>query len=271
LPLPSNLQLSPRIASPVFGLGLLQAISEKDILAHADEQDANHDGISGKPNYVYNYIAKNTELGRFGWKANQPNLLQQVAAAYNGDMGITSFVFPQENSYQQVQYDHLLDETEISDSLLHAVSFYIQTLAVPAARNMKNLSVQNGLKLFNQIGCNMCHVNNYTTATDIRLPSASNQRIKPYSDLLLHDMGEGLADYRPDYRATGYEWRTPPLWGIGLTAIVNGHTNFLHDGRARSLEEAILWHSGEAENAVNQFKALRKNEREDIILFLKNL
>lgn len=269
--LPSGIMLSPRVASPVFGLGLLEAISENDILSNADENDANQDGISGKPNFVWNVVEQKATLGRFGWKANQPNLLQQTAGAYNGDMGITSFIFPQESSFGQIQHDNLNDDVEISDSLLHAVEFYVRTLAVPARRNITNENVKKGKQLFMQAKCNACHIESMKTAVNVAFPAISNQTIHAYTDLLLHDMGNDLADNRPDYLANGNEWRTPPLWGIGLTKKVNGHTQFLHDGRARNLTEAILWHGGESENSKNEFKKMSKQERESLIKFLESL
>lgn len=271
IPLPAGVSLSPRVASPIIGLGLLEAIDEYDLLALADENDVNQDGISGRPNYVWNVMENRTTMGRFGWKANQPNLLQQVAGAYNGDMGITTFVFPAENSLNQAQYDFLNDDAELSDSLLHHVAFYVRTLAVPARRNVNNPEVKHGKTLFIESGCGKCHTPTHVTKVDVSFPAISNQTIRPYTDLLLHDMGEGLADNREDYLANGREWRTPPLWGIGLTQKVNGHTNFLHDGRARNLMEAILWHDGEAKNAMQSFIKMSYNDRKALLQFLESL
>lgn len=271
MPFPADAMLSPRVAAPVFGLGLLQGISEADILANADEQDVNRDGISGRPNYVWDVANAKTVLGRFGWKANQPNLLQQTAAAYNQDIGITTSIFPRENSWGQPQYDNLVDEPEITDSILHSVEFYVRTLAVPGRRNVADAVVQEGKKLFLQAGCNSCHKSDMRTAVDVSFPALSNQLIHPYTDLLLHDMGDDLADNRPDFLATGNEWRTAPLWGIGLTQKVNGHNNFLHDGRARSLMEAIMWHGGEALSTKNKVKAMSATERNALLAFLGSL
>lgn len=268
---PSNAMLSPRVAPPVFGLGLLEAIAKEDILASADPNDTNKDGVSGKANYVWNIKKQKMTLGRFGWKANVPTILQQVAAAYHGDMGITSSLFPKESSYSQPQYDALKDDHELSDSLLHSVAFYIRTLAVPARRNVTATEVQYGKEIFTAVGCAKCHTPTMRTAVDVSFPAISNQVIHPYTDLLLHDMGEGLADHRPDFKANGREWRTPPLWGIGLTQTVNGHHTFLHDGRARSLMEAILWHGGEAAASRNKVKALSKSDRKALIAFMKSL
>ncbi len=268
---PGNALLSPRVAAPVFGLGLLEAISANDILAKADENDANNDGISGRPNYVWDAVNNQTALGRFGWKANQPSLLQQVAAAYNGDIGITSSIFPTETSFEQTQYDNLADDYELKDSLLYSVEFYVRTLAVPVRRNLNTPQVQQGKQLFAGAGCANCHAPDMRTAVNVSFPQLSNQLIHPYTDMLLHDMGNGLADNRPDFLATGNEWRTPPLWGIGLTQKVNGHNNFLHDGRARNFTEAIMWHGGEATAAKNNVNVMSSSERAALIKFLESL
>lgn len=268
---PAGALLSPRVAAPVFGLGLLEAVSDADILSRADETDKDQDGISGRPNYVFNYVTGQTSLGRFGWKANQPSLLQQVAAAYNGDMGITTSVFPRENSLGQPQYDGRDDDIELNDSLLHSVEFYVRSLAVPARRRLNDPQVQRGKQLFAEASCNRCHVPDMRTAVNVAFPEISNQLIHPYTDLLLHDMGEELADGRPDYLASGSEWRTPPLWGIGLTQKVNGHNNFLHDGRARNLLEAVLWHGGEAAASRDKVKAMPASDRAALVKFLESL
>ncbi len=269
--LPGNVMISPRVAPPVFGLGLLEAIDENDILLAADENDANGDGISGKANYVWNVLEQKNTLGRFGWKANNPTVLQQTAGAYSEDMGITSYLFPVETSFGQSQYDNRNDEVEIPDTLLRAVSFYIQTLAVPARRDADVASVKLGKLLFQEAQCSSCHTPKMKTAVNVAFPEVSGQTIFPYSDLLLHDMGAALADNRPDFLANGNEWRTPPLWGIGLTNKVNGHNNYLHDGRARSLLEAIMWHGGEAEGSKNKFASFSRSERDALIRFLESL
>jgi len=269
--LPGDLMMSPRIAPPVFGLGLLEAIDEVDILALADVDDTNGDGISGKPNYAWNVAKGNKTLGRFGWKAANPSLLQQSAGAYNEDIGITSFIFPSESSHGQSQYDGLADEYEVSDSILHAVEFYIRTLAVPARRNADHEDVLAGKKIFVDAKCAVCHVPRLRTKTDVSFPEISNQVIFPYTDMLVHDMGPDLADNRPDFDANGQEWRTSPLWGIGLTRVVNGHQNFLHDGRARTLTEAIMWHGGEAAQSKEFVITLSKADRDALIKFLESL
>jgi CxxC motif-containing protein (DUF1111 family) len=269
--LPGGVMVSARMATPVFGLGLLEAIDESSILNKADEADSDGDGISGKPNYGYDIMSKTVKLGRFGWKAAQPTIIQQSAAAYVEDIGVTSFIFPSESSWGQSQYDNKNDDHELGDSTLYAVAYYIKTLAVPGRRNANDATVKNGKLLFTSIGCAKCHVASYTTGTDIAFPEVSNQLIYPYTDLLLHDMGDELADKRPDFKATGNEWRTAPLWGIGLTTTVNGHNNFLHDGRARNLTEAIMWHGGEANNAKQKYESLSKSSREAILKFLGSL
>ena len=270
-PLPEDVELSPRVAPVVFGLGLLEAIPEETILTIADEADINEDGISGRPNYVWDTVEKQYKLGRFGWKANQPNLLQQVASAYHDDMGLTTSLFLLENSYGQTQLKENSTIPEISDEILDVVTFYVQTLAVPARRRVDNPEVMYGEQLFAQAQCSSCHIPTLRTGVLKGVPSVSNQTIHPYTDLLLHDMGPELADNRPDFHANGREWRTPPLWGIGLVRTVNGHTNFLHDGRARNLMEAILWHGGEAEKSREITLQMSKTERDALIAFLESL
>ena len=270
-PLPDDVEISPRVAPVVFGLGLLEAIPESTILALEDEDDQDGDGISGKANYVWDVQENELNLGRFGWKANQPTLLQQVASAYHDDIGITTSLLPRENSAGQLQHDGRGDDPELIDEILDVVTFYIQTLAVPARRNVDDPIVQRGEELFESAKCTGCHIPTLQTGTLSDVPEVSNQTIHPYTDLLLHDMGPGLADNRPDFLAGGSEWRTPPLWGIGLIKVVNGHTNFLHDGRARGLLEAILWHGGEAEQSREAVQNMSASDRDALIAFLESL
>lgn len=268
---PANAMLSPRIATPVFGLGLLEAIPENNILALQDINDSNNDEISGKANYVWDPTSNQLKIGRFGWKAGAPNVLVQCAGAYVDDMGITNYVFPNETGANQFNgQDGLNDDPEISNAILDQVTFYCKTLAVPAPRNLNNQSVRDGAKTFEQIGCISCHTPKQQTGF-YPIAGLSNQTIFPYTDLLLHDMGEGLADNRPDFLANGNEWKTRPLWGIGLTQVVNGHTHFLHDGRARNITEAILWHGGEAQTTTNKFKQLSTKDRNDLLIFINSL
>ncbi len=271
MPMPAGVMLSARMATPVFGLGLLEAIPENDILAKADENDYDGDGVSGKPNYGFDVISNTFKLGRFGWKAAQPSIIQQSAGAYVEDMGVTSFIFPNESAASQLQYDNKNDDHELGDSTLYAVAYYIKTLSVPGRRNANDATVKKGKELFIATGCAKCHTPKQQTSVDIVFPEVSNQTIFPYTDLLLHDMGDDLADNRPDFKASGAEWRTSPLWGVGLTTIVNGHNNFLHDGRARSLTEAIMWHGGEAENIKKNYAALSKINRDALLKFLSSL
>lgn len=267
---PGDVQTSPRSSLPVFGRGLLEAISEATLDSLSDPADANQDGISGRVNRVWDFAAYQTAVGRFGWKAGNPSVLQQNAGAFHQDMGLTTSIFPHESSAGQTQDDSLADDYEISDQSLSDVTFYVQTLGVPAPRDLGNAIVAQGNEIFHAARCAACHVPDLYTG-DFPVAEVANQKIHPYSDLLLHDMGEGLADGRTEFLADGNEWRTPPLWGIGLTRIVQGQTFFLHDGRARSLEEAILWHGGEAEYSREYYCGLPRADREALIKFLEAL
>ncbi|MEM8887438.1 MAG: di-heme oxidoredictase family protein [Bacteroidota bacterium] len=271
--LAGDIQISPRVGNQVIGLGLLEAIPEESLLEYSDPSDQDGDGISGRPNLVWDFQQQRTVMGRFGWKANQPDLFQQTAAAFNGDIGITSPLFPDENCLPNQSCDSLPNggNPEIPLDDLEKVVLYVSTLAVPARRDWEEPDVLKGKSFFNKIGCSSCHVPKFKTGQHPRFEALSDQTIRPYTDLLLHDMGEGLADNRPDFEATGQEWRTPPLWGVGLFNTVNGHTFYLHDGRARNLEEAILWHGGEAEQSRERFKNLSSIERDQIIQFLESL
>jgi CxxC motif-containing protein (DUF1111 family) len=272
--LPERVLFSPRVAPPVFGLGLLEAVPEEEILAHADEQDADHDGVTGRANRVWDVISGETRLGRFGWKANQAGLRQQNASAALGDIGLTSRLFPRQNVAEgQIAAAAAPGggDPELKDDFFEKLTFYTRVLAVPAARHTEDPLVRSGARLFEVIHCASCHRPTLRTGAYPDVPQLSNQVIHPFTDLLLHDMGPALADGRPDFLASGSEWRTPPLWGIGLTEVVNRHTRFLHDGRARSLEEAILWHGGEATAARDQFKALDAAQRAAVLEFLRNL
>ncbi|EPN7876152.1 di-heme oxidoreductase family protein [Vibrio vulnificus] len=266
--------LSARVAPPMIGLGLLESIGEETLLQWADEDDRNQDGISGKLNKVWDVQTQSLAIGRFGWKAGQPTLMQQNAAAFNGDLGLTSHLFPQENCTNRQDLCRKLPNggsPEVSDNILDFVEFYSQHLAVPIRRNVNDPQVKLGETLFVQSGCESCHKQTVKTAKREALPVLSEQTIHPYTDLLLHDMGPGLADNRPEYLANGQEWRTPPLWGIGYTQEVNDHTYFLHDGRARNLMEAVLWHGGEAEAAKQNVLKMSAKERDALIAFLNSL
>ena len=220
-------------------------------------------------------------LGRFGWKAGIPTIAQQAAEAFNGDIGISSTMIPAgSGDCTEKQPDCLnapsgnspnYQNVEVGDELFKLVQFYSQNLAVPARRKPDDPQVLNGKAIFYQIGCASCHNPKFVTGEVQGQPHLSHQLIWPYTDMLLHDMGEGLADNRPEGAATGSEWRTPPLWGVGLTETVSGHTLFLHDGRARNVTEAILWHGGEAEAARNKFAALSKADRDALLAFVNSL
>jgi len=271
IPFPGNALLSPRIGSPVFGLGLLEVITENDILQNQDINDTDGDGISGKANYVFDAVTGTTKIGRFGWKANTATILEQCAGAYNGDMGITSYLKPIETGFGQSNgEDGFGDDPELADHILQRVALYCKTLAVPAPRNITVSNVRRGAKIFEQLECAKCHIPKMQTGPSA-IAALANQTIFPYSDLLLHDMGDGLADNRSDFLANGNEWKTRPLWGIGLTNVVNNHTNFLHDGRAKNITEAILWHGGEALNSKNKFKQLSAKDRNDLLNFINSL
>ena len=265
--------VSPRVGPAVIGMGLLEAIPESDILAKADPDDADGDGVSGRVNMVWDERKSAKSLGRFGWKANVPTIEQQTAGAFLGDLGVTSDLFLEENcpdTQNDCQIAPNGGQPEIGAERLDDVVFYTQTLAVPAMRDIHDPQVQLGAELFRQAGCAVCHTPQHTTGPH-EIEALSNQTIYPYTDLLLHDMGPELSDGRPDFDADGQEWRTPPLWGIGLVETVNGHTMFLHDGRARNLTEAILWHGGEGARARDAFKSLTKEERDALIRFLNSL
>ncbi|GAB3802781.1 di-heme oxidoredictase family protein [Spirosoma humi] len=267
--------VSPRLAPQMMGIGLLEAVSEQTILANVDVNDANGDGISGRANYVWDEKNQKKALGKFGWKANQPSIEQQVASAFNGDIGITSTLFTLESftDKQKASYGNLPTggSPEIDETTLQNVIFYIKTLAVPARRNWQNTDILTGKQLFVSANCSGCHVAKMTTSTVTSPGYASNQTIRPYTDLLLHDMGPDLADNRPDFDASGTEWRTPPLWGIGLQKTVAKHTYMLHDGRARNVEEAILWHGGEAETSKKAFMKMTRDERSTLLKFIDSL
>jgi len=270
-PLPSNFLFSPRTAPFVFGLGLLEAVPEYLLRALADENDRDLDGISGRVNLVFDERLGTPAVGRFGWKANTPNLFQQAAGAYNGDMGVTSSLFPAESCEGRAYEGCAPHAVEVDDEVVQNVALYTRTLAVPARRDLDNLRVRAGELLFVIAGCIKCHTPTLYTGVLDGVPEVSRQVIHPYTDLLVHDMGLGLADGRPDFRTSGSEWRTAPLWGIGLIEKVNGHTNFMHDGRARSVLEAVMWHGGEATRARERVRRMTAGQRSALVAFLLSL
>ena len=279
-PLHPQAMLSPRVAPQMIGLGLLEAIPAADILANADPEDADGNGISGRANIVWSVEYDQPMLGRFGLKAGAPTVRHQSAGAFAGDIGISNPLFPAawgECTAQQVDCraaphgDGDDRVQEIGQEGLDLVTFYSRNLAVPARRDVSDAQVLRGKELFHGIGCTSCHRPAYVTHRLDDQPEQSFQLIWPYTDMLLHDMGDGLADGRPEARATGREWRTPPLWGIGLTWQVSGHSYFLHDGRARSLLEAVLWHGGEAEAQRDAVIGMPAEDRAALIRFLESL
>ena len=258
--------LAPRIGSALVGLGQLELIPEKDILAYQDIDDKDGDGISGKANYSFDPESNTTKLGRFTWKASATTVKHQSAGAAHNDMGLTNPLFPMHNcsKKQKACMEEAKKgrfEFELPAQRLDAIDYYISNLAIPKQRKPeKHLE---GAKLFKSLNCTSCHVESYKTVSGLE--------IKPYSDLLLHDMGKELADGRSEFLASGSEWRTPPMWGIGLYEKVSGEANYLHDGRAKSIAEAILWHGGEAEQSKKDFMALDKNSREKVLHFLNSI
>lgn len=273
-PFSDQTQVSARVANHLIGLGLIEAIPPEDILLNADPDDLDQDGISGRPNYVLNLENNKITLGLFGWKASQPTLKQQNAAAFNGDMGLTTSLFSEQNC-TAVQLD-CLNKThelpyEVEDKVLDRVTLYTQLLAVPKSRNTDHIDFIEGKKAFSQIGCVNCHTDHFITARTHVIEALREQKISPYSDFLLHDMGPDLADGVIEGLALGEEWRTSPLWSIGLIKTVNRHTNLLHDNRARNVEEAILWHGGEASKIKNKFMNLNKSTRDQIVFFVESI
>lgn len=264
---------SLRIAPPVFGLGLLEAVPEASLLALADQQKLL--GFHGRPNIAWDAIDQRMAMGRFGWKAGQPNLRQQIAAAAINDMGVTSSLFSRQNCPDaQVLCRREVpgNDPELIDAAWDDLEIAALGVGVPARRRWSDAVVQRGAVLFESLQCAVCHVPTLRTADYFpRLPELSRQTIHPYTDLLLHDMGDDLADHRPEFAAGGRDWRTPALWGLGLSRTVNGSVALLHDGRARSPMEAILWHGGEAEAAREIFRAMRKAERDALVRFVESL
>lgn len=279
-PMHPEVMLSPRVAPQMIGMGLIEAIADADIMAAADPDDLDGDGISGRANRVWSDTHDQVMLGRFGWKAGKPTIADQSAHAFAGDIGISSHLLPapwgdcteHQPECRNAPHGYAgTDGVEITREMFDLVVFYSRNLAVPARRGVDTPQVLAGKQVFYESGCIACHRPKFVTRRDAIDTEQSFQLIWPYSDFLLHDMGEGLADNRPEGDADGREWRTPPLWGIGLTETVSGHTRFLHDGRARNLLEAILWHGGEAEPARQRVVALGREQREALLAFLNSL
>ncbi|MDL2400013.1 di-heme oxidoredictase family protein [Rhizobium mayense] len=285
-PLGETTTVSPRVAPPMIGLGLIEAIADADILAHADPDDKDGDGIRGRAAIVRDHRTGQLALGRFGWKAQNATVRDQVADAFVNDIGISTPDRPNAHGDCTAKEAHCLamptgvqkrlGDTEAPGPILDLVTFYSENLAVPARRKASFPDVLNGKDIFYQSGCAACHTPKFVTRDDLKgsdgkATAQAFQLIWPYSDFLLHDMGDGLSDGQQVGVASGRDWRTPPLWGIGLTQTVSGQQAYLHDGRARTLTEAILWHGGEAEKARNTFANLSKDDRQALINFLESL
>ena len=278
-PFPADMMTSFRMANPVIGGGLLEAVPDATLEQLADPDDADGDGISGRVNRVWDTPLRAMKVGRFGWKSNAATLAHQNAAASLGDMGVTTppmsidLCMPGQDACAAAAKKARSSDgaTEMSKPFFDRLVVYTQLLAVPKQRNRAMPEVKRGEKAFHDFGCAGCHLPTLVAGTEGILPELAGQVFHPYSDLLLHDMGEGLADGRPDWAASGSEWRTAPLWGLGLTATVNGHTFLLHDGRARNVSEAILWHGGEAEAAKEKFRTASAKARADLLAFLDSL
>ena len=271
-PLEPDVMYSMRLAQPVFGLGLLQAVPESELKAIAERQRA--EGFNGRFNRVWDAINKKIALGRFGWKANQPSIDQQIAAAFHGDLGVTSSLIDYENC-PPVQKDCAAqppgNEPELIDINWEELVFWTQALAVPARRNVSDPGFVRGEKLFADAKCAVCHVPELNARSIEALPQTEGQLVRAYTDLLLHDMGEELADNRPEFQASGRDWRTQPLWGIGLSETVSGPLALLHDGRARNVTEAIMWHGGEAEVSREAFRNMSKADRDALVKFVESI
>jgi CxxC motif-containing protein (DUF1111 family) len=274
-----DVKTGPRMGTPMIGLGLLEAIKESDILALA-ARDLSAEGVHGKPNYVFDIeksMAGNpypVSMGRFGLKNNTPSVFHQSLGALRGDIGVTNYAFPDESIWGTPLFDAFagtgLKPLEASNQVADDLVFYSQTLAVPTRRNIEDPEVIRGGEIFHQVSCTSCHQPSFTTGPH-KISALANQKIYPFTDMLLHDMGDGLADGRTDFDASGRHWKTRPLWGIGHTQTVNPRAGFLHDGRARTIEEAILWHGGEAEYSRAKFSSLTETDRQALIRFVRSL
>jgi CxxC motif-containing protein (DUF1111 family) len=273
-PLGERAALSLRIAPQLVGMGLLEAVPERVVRAWAEANRARADGVRGRARDVASAGTAGPSLGRFGWRAAEVSVRAQIASALINDMGLTTSLHPEKNCPPVQTACRAADpgpRPNVSDEALDTMTFYVSTLAVPERRDADKPEVMGGEKIFSAIGCAACHRPMMKTGTHPTIPFLSNQTIRPFTDLLLHDMGEGLADSLAEERLSGRLWRTAPLWGIGLVPAVSGHENYLHDGRARGLAEAILWHGGEAERARERFRALPKADRDALIAFLRSL
>lgn len=273
-PLDPRTAASARLAPPIIGVALVEAIPEAAILGAADPVDRDGDGVQGRPNWVVD-ASGGRQLGRFGWKANQPSVRAQTSAAAHAEMGMTTRALATPNctvsQRECLAAATVTRQPELTDADLEALVLFQRSVAVPARRPLQTPSERMGADLFSVVGCANCHRPGFKVADVPGMPQLRGTTIQPFSDLLLHDMGEDLADGRPDHEASGRDWRTPPLWGLGLTRAVGGSVNLLHDGRARSVEEAILWHGGEAARAKAAYVHLGREQRAALAAFLDTL
>ena len=280
-PLHPDIMVSPRLAPAMIGLGLLEAIPDETLLAKADPQDRDGDGISGRVNYVWDITKQDLAIGRFGWKAGMPTLDQQNQNAFQFDIGLSTPLYPNgagdctdaqplcknAPNGNSPEFNNLEAHAQITD----LVKYYARNISPPARPNAGDADVLAGQEIFDAIGCASCHTPRYELPPRDDMPEQSGQVIWPYTDLLLHDMGEGLADHRPEAQASGTEWRTPPLWGIGRARSIDARAQFLHDGRAETILEAVLWHGGEAGPARDAVTKLPSSDRSKLLAFLKSL
>jgi CxxC motif-containing protein (DUF1111 family) len=277
-PLASGVQFAPRLAPALGGVGLLEAVSEAEILARADPEDRDQDGISGRANRVWDHQLQRWTLGRFGHKASQPTLPQQIAVAFSDDMGLTSGLYPQ-SSCTSAQGRCTAaaggadpqEGVEVTANVLAAVTAWVRALEVGMGRHTNESNTRSGQKAYADFGCAACHLPQLKRGSAAE-PSRSYDRvIEAYTDLLLHDLGPALGDQRAEFQATGDEWRTAPLWGLSQDQRQPSVRGYLHDGRARDLAEAILWHGGEAERSREAFRQAPPQRRASLLRFLESL
>lgn len=268
--------VSPRIALPLVGMGLLEAIPEAAIVALADPDDADGDGISGRARTVVDPITGQSRLGRFGWTARRSSVREQVASALNTDMGVMTEMFP-EPDCGSAQGNCEASGGTLPDAHLETLTRYVALLGVRARRDLDDAEARRGEDVFDELNCSGCHTPSFETSPHHPLAELRSQTIMPYSDLLLHDMGPGLASTLPEDGVSSSEWRTPPLWGLGLADAAAGENEepgqafYLHDGRARTIDEAIRWHGGEAEASRAAYESLGDSDQQALLAFLRSL
>lgn len=276
-----NTKLSGRVSPALVGVGLLDAVADQTLFDQADPNDQDKDGISGKVNIVWDKTTQTWRPGKFGWKAGMATLTEQNQGAFNGDLGISTPLFPSPfGDCTNTQTDCLslpngnsphMENLEASSKVVNMVDTFTALSAPPKMRNLGSDEFLQGKDIFDQLQCSACHRPTMKTGKHPLFPALSNQTFYPFTDLLLHDMGQGLADIGNEYQAQGVEWRTAPLWGLGLNKSVSKKQSFLHDGRARTLDEAILWHGGEAQKSRDAYIQLHKKQRDLLVKFLESL